>query len=142
MSWHLVAAAADFLGVKPGATFPAMGRKQPGCTCTNHLLTLPPSLTPAFFWLTKQCVVDSSLGFLFFLLFLFLGPNSAAQVRRGKFEESNKRSFFGHSKGHILMIIFSRVQSGFSKQPIGTGKIEMWETFSGANAIFKVSGRL
>lgn len=104
MSWHLVAVAADFLGVKPGSTFPAMGRKQPGCTYTNHLLTQPLSLTPAFFWLTKKCVIDSSFRFFFFL---FLGLNSPAQVRRGKFEEPNKRSFFGHSKGHILMIIFS-----------------------------------
>lgn len=138
MSWHLLAAAADFLGVRP---FLLWIESSLDVHRTNHLLTPPPSLTPAFFWLTKQCVIDSSLRFFFFS-FLFLGPNSPAQVRRGKFEEPNKRSFFGHSKGHILMIIFSRVQSGFSKQPTGTGKIEMWETFSGANAIFKVSGRL
>lgn len=53
---------------------------------------------------------------------------SSVTVSKGeRFEELNKRSFFGNFKEHILMIIsyYGVHRVGFSKQPIGSVKIKI-----------------
>lgn len=88
----------------------------------NQLLTQLWSPTLAFFWLTKNMELIHSVA--------FPGLQSSIRVSEGeRFEELNKRSFFGNFKEHILMIIFYGVHRvGFQKRPIGPVKIKISES--------------
>ena len=65
------------------------------------------------FWLTENVVLIHSLA--------FQGLQSSISVSKGeRFEELNKRSFFGNFKEHILMIIFYGVHRvGFQNSQLG-----------------------
>lgn len=106
----LLGVTADSVGVELGSPLPG-GGKQPGPV--NQLLTRLWLPTPAFFRLTKNMELIHSSA--------FLGLQSSVRVSKGeRFEELNKKSFFGNFKEHILMIIFYGVHRvGFQNSQLG-----------------------
>lgn len=91
-------------------------------TLVNQLLTQLWSLTPAFFWLTKNVELIHSLA--------LLGQQSSTRVSKWeRFEELNKKVFLWELQGTYFDDYVPRSsQSGFSKQPIGSVKVKISES--------------
>lgn len=105
-------------------------------TLVNQLLTQLWSLTPAFFWLTKNVELIHSLA--------LLGQQSSTRVSKWeRFEELNKKVFLWELQGTYFDDYVPRSsQSGFFKTANWVGKSKDFRVFSEANAIFKVAEEL